>query len=80
MRRAHVCGRPEMCTFEVVGCRSNLLNLPILHKMVMLHLFVLAWQEWERREKVGKRPTRPEPAPTQFVWNLFMSTCSFICP
>ena len=48
--------------------------------MVMLHLFVLAWQEWERSEKVGKRPTRPEPAPTQFVWNLLMSTWCFTCP
>ena len=45
--------------------------------MVMLHLFVLAWQEWERREKVGKRP-RPwlcpgTPMETVFVWRSPMA-------
>jgi len=35
-----------------------------------VHLLVLARQECERREKVGNSPTKPLPAPTQFVWNL----------
>ena len=34
------------------------------------HLLVLAMQECERRENVGKSPTKPLPAATQFVWNF----------
>ena len=35
--------------------------------MVMLHLFVLAWQEWERSETRGKSPLPPPPTLMEFV-------------